>query len=294
MNLERCKYCELPRTRCDKCLSMPPFELYVKNTRFYEPFGGTGNKYYSAATLELMGKGRCVLGMLLQRAVEGDDLAINGLLELFVHGIDDFHSIARKHPKYFRPIARRRSDWPFLIGWHPTLMPHSRDRSTIAERFMLFLELGSKTGIRPKSKWKYSDPFTKAANRLLEYMGYIRTQNRYPYRILAQANSRKLKASEIKKASDAHIRRLPLWVRNIVKLPTLSSGTAPLWWEHAETILKKAYPCPETIEWLATPAKDSLGIDDAKQTPGRVRARIIDFIARRFHRLAKAHNPADD
>jgi len=162
------------------------------------------------------------------------------------------NEVARQRPELFRPLARRWTHWPLLIG------PNHRHNPDVPGMLKtLEVALGLSTGEDPTSKAGVDDTASVVARRLLDYLIDLRTRRRrYPPVVCDRM------------------------IKEARALPPFGKQTFLRWWYVAEAAMLESYPEPVDVPELAGIAPQSRG------PKSRRRSHIMRKLRERFKAMA--------
>jgi hypothetical protein len=187
------------------------------------------------------------LGLLAQRARNGDGNATWFFSSVAVEAAMGLSQMVRAKPKSFRPIARHYYQWPLMRSTHPL--------NSDSDVLLRAIEL-SKGPLRfdKSSKWKPGHAALIAID-LVNHIESIRQQD---------VTDGKRKFSDF--------------------LPPFSTATVNQWWTLAKRFLLTSYPHPEAVPEIAQIVNAR---SKKRRSSGRFKQEILDTIKARFNAIAK-------
>jgi hypothetical protein len=212
--------------------------------------------------------GEATIGILAQKARDGDGDAALELARLAGEATEHLTKVCKANPKLVLSLSRLRRAWPVIKHKKAKLSNDERDLfSAIQLGVDDFVELDAQT-----AKWKWDDA-GKIAYSLLNYIR--RSRGSPPHGFDNGAISKFVKEKLSRDFDD---------------------GNANVWWKVAKEILLFSYPEPQVIQELSQLVslkirrkKDGHTIDNPKRkSPGILKQEILSILESRF--LAFAPN----
>ena len=221
-------------------------------------------------------------------AEHNDESAARDLVELISQAVKRLNISAKCDPEWWKQFARQQRKWPLLWSRHKSVYQEANE---ILNR----LEVGDGELVADSRAAgnAETEPFARVALQLIEYVDSVR--HCCNIRLNAQIDEAEHVAAgvdvpfkiEMEAAQDYYDMSKPCWWREAGELPdVLCLELVDGWWRVAKQAFLEAYPDPVTqLPELEKIAKQQLN-KDTRQTPGRIRQRILDILESRFRSLA--------
>jgi len=227
---------------------------HEKKFNWSKEFCGENRPNDTWKSVDLYVTGTSIIGILTQRAREGDAAAALELARLASESTAYLTHVLRKKPELVRELARVRRAWPVIKKKTAKL---SDDEKDLFNAIQLgaddFIELDA-----PTAKWRFDDAGIIAYG-LLAYIRNARQGSIFDYGKFGES-AKKYLATDFNQDNAEH------------------------WWKFAKEILLLSYPKPHAIDEL----KNLVPIDSPKRkSPGRLDQAILRKLKSRFLSFAR-------
>jgi len=205
--------------------------------------------------------------LLKRLATDGHEGALRSLAELVIDAAEVVNRHAVKQPEVLRPVASKRTHWPFLKSLNKQL---NQIRTDDEDELLLDLHSGEATqqDLISDNRYDPENPAAVVAQKLLDYTREIRNLSKFIYRGNPPAKPK--------------LMDYLAWAGH---LPDAAEGhkAAEMWWKLAKRFLLESYPAlsPTSDAKLDDIAPELLKLTTISD-PKMRRRQILKNIKRKF------------